>query len=154
MHTHLILQSTPTAKASFILSQLALSHLHVLPTARMVVTRGISPRYALALKTVCKVSDNSLPSAVRRHLARHSPHVDVDFVCSEHLTPSGNGYHTLHRSVNKRASALRLSVPHRKRKFRISAITAAIYKKNTGIKVDPSQITPSRGRSSLRPSPH
>ena len=97
----------------------------------MAVTRGIFPRYALALKAASKVSDDSLPSSVRRRLARHPPHEDVDFVCSEHLTTSGNGYHTLHRSVTKRADKLRLSVPRHKRKFKISAITAAIHEQHT-----------------------
>ena len=119
----------------------------------MVVTRAISPQYAFALKAESKVSDDSLPSSVRRHLVRHPPNQDVDFVCSEHLTTSGNGYHTLHRSITKRADALRLSVPQHKRRFKISAITAAIHEKNTGFKVEPSRITPSRSRSSSRPSP-
>ena len=119
----------------------------------MAITRGIFPRYTLVLKAARNVSDESFPSSVRRHLARHSPYENVDFMCSEHLITSGNGYHTLHRSATKCADKLRLSVPQHKRKFKISAITAVIHETNTGVKVEPSRITPSRSRSSSRSSP-
>ena len=131
----------------FALSPQALSRLNTLPTAKMAVTRGIFPRYALALKAASKVSDESKPSGARRRLARHSPQDDVDFVCSEHLTTKGNGFHTLHKSVNKRAHALTGTITPRTRPFKISALTAAIHEKNTGTKVHPSRITPVRSRS-------
>ena len=134
----------------FVLSTQALSRLNSLPTAKMAVTRGIFPRYASALKAAIKVSDESRPSDDRRRLARHKPQDDVTFVCSEHLTTEGNGFHTLHKSVTKRAQALTRSIIPRTRPFKISALTAAIHEKNSGTKVHPSRITPLRPRSTRR----
>ena len=131
----------------FAMSPQALSRLNSLPTAKMAVTRGIFPQYTLALKAASKVSDESKPSGDRRRLARHSPQDDVDFVFSDHLTTKGNGFHTLHKSVNKRAHALTGSIIPRTRPFKILALTAAIHEKNTGTKVHPSRITPLRSRS-------
>ena len=52
----------------------------------------------------------------------------------------------------KHAEALKLFILPRKCKFQITAIATAIREKNTGTKVDPLRITPSRIRFSLRPS--
>ena len=52
----------------------------------------------------------------------------------------------------KRAEALKPFILPRKCKFQITAIATAIREKNTGTKVDPLRITPSRIRFSLRPS--
>ena len=76
----LLSQMPQHAITSFALSPQALSRLNTLPTAKMAVTRGIFPRYPLALKAASKVSDESKPSGARRRLKRHSPQDDVDFV--------------------------------------------------------------------------
>ena len=55
--------------------------------------------------------------------------------------------------MTKRAEALKPPASIRKRKFTISAITAAIHEKNTGTKVEPSRITQPNVNHSCRPSP-
>ena len=80
---------------------------NTMATAKHSVLRGCIPRYALALKAASKVSDESRPSNVRSRLNRHSPDDDVKFVVSQHLTTSGNGYHTLHKWIDKRVNAKR-----------------------------------------------
>ena len=111
----------------------------------MAITWGIFPRYALALNKARIISDEILPSTSRRRQVRHSPKEDVGFVCSEHLTTSGKGYHELHRSVTKRTEALNPPTASlRKRKFTISALTAAIHEKDTVTKVEHSRITHQR----------
>ena len=117
------------------------------------MTRGIFPRYALALKATNKVSDESKPSDIRRRLAHHSPQDDVDFVCSENITTKDNDFHTLHKSLDKRAKAFTGSILPRTRTFKISALAAAIHENFTGTKVHPSRITPSRPRYSRKLAP-
>ena len=66
----------------------------------------------------------------------------------KHLTTKGNGFYTLHKSVDKRAKAFTGSILPRTLPLRISGLTATIHDTNTGTKKHPSRITPSRPRSS------
>ena len=52
----------------------------------------------------------SQPSYIRQRLSRHKESENVDFVVSDNLTTAGNGYHTLHTSVEKRAHAKRAAL--------------------------------------------
>lgn len=78
-----------------------------LTTTKHSVLRGCIPRYTLALQAAIKFSDNSLFSDIRSRQNRHPPKEEVDFVVSQKLTISENGYHTLHKWVDKRAEAKR-----------------------------------------------
>ena len=79
-------------------------------TAKHSVLRGCIPRYHLACKKASKISDISRPSHIRQRLNRHKESENVDFVVSDNLTTAGNGYHTLHTFVEKRAHAKRAAL--------------------------------------------
>ena len=74
---------------------------NAMATAKYSALRVCIPRYALAVKAPSKVSDISQPSNVRSRLNHHSSDDDVAFVVSQHLTTSLNGYHTLHKWIDK-----------------------------------------------------
>ena len=118
-----------------------------LVTAKHSVLHGCIPRYALALKTASKVSDTSLPSVTRSRLDRHSQQEDVDFVVSQNLITAGNGSHTLHPWLDKRADAKHKAVSLKKStstltRFKLSKASAHLHNRNIALALNtPSAIT-------------
>ena len=114
------------------------------------------PRYALALKATSKVSDISLPSATRSRLDRHSHKEDVDFVVSQKLITAGNGSHTLHTWLDKRADAEHkaASLKHSTStltRFTLSKASARLHKRDMKLAMTtPSAITNLSSSSAIK----
>lgn len=109
-----------------------------LATEKHSVLRGCIPRYALALHATSKVSDTILPSDIRSCLNRHTLEEQVDFVVSQNLTTARNGYHTLHKWVDRRAEAKRetssiSSFTSNLNRFKLNKASVRLYHRDNAI---------------------
>ena len=124
-----------------------------LATAKHSVLRSCIPRYALALHAASKVSDTILPSDIRSCLNRHTLEEQVDFVVSQNLTTAGNGYHTLHKWVDKRAEAKQetssiSSFTSNLNRFKLNKASVRLYHRDNAITLaTPSTISSSSSSS-------
>ena len=77
-------------------------------SAKDLIIRGCLSRYKLALKAASRITslDKLTCYEYKHNINNDSIHNHYDFIISEHLTIPGNGHHTLHNWIFRKASGL------------------------------------------------